>query len=154
MQMNDNWGYNQLDHHFKSSKQLLRNLIDIASKGGNYLLNVGPTSEGLLAPEESSTGSPTIGRWMRVNGQSIYGTTATPLGKLAWGRATGQKPGRLYLHVFDWPEGGRLELPALVNKITGAYLLSDPQRKPLQVTQSDSTSSCCCPKTRPTRSPR
>ena len=75
MTMNDHWGYNKDDQNWKSSADMIRKLIDIASKGGNYLLNVGPTSEGLI-PEPSVERLWEMGRWMKQNGQSIYGTTA------------------------------------------------------------------------------
>ena len=126
MTMNDYWGYNRFDTKWKSGTALLRNLIDIASKGGNYLLNIGPTAEGeFLAPAMQRLDE--IGRWMRINGESIHGSQAGGFPQpLAWGRAT-RKPGRLYLHVFDWPRDGTLSLP-LDAKVTRAYLLADPSR--------------------------
>ena len=134
MTMNDTWGYKKNDHNWKSTEELLRKLVDIASKGGNYLLNVGPTAEGLI-PEPSVERLQAMGKWLKVNGESIYGTTANPLGKLPWGRCTA-KPGRLYLHVFDWPTDGKLEVPRLKNKIKKAYLLADKKRE-LAVTRED-----------------
>ena len=72
---------------------------------------------------------------MQVNGESIYGTQASPFKKpLAWGRCT-QKPGKLYLHVFNWPQK-ELVVPGLKNKIEKAYLLADPDQKPLSVSQT------------------
>ena len=103
--------------------------MDIASKGGNYLLNVGPTSEGQI-PEPSVERLEAIGRWLKVNGEAIYGTSASPFKRLAWGRCT-TKPGKLYLHVFDWPADGRLTIP-MAGKVTAAYLLAQPE-KPLDV---------------------
>jgi len=123
MTMNDTWGYKSYDDNWKSTETLIRNLIDIASKGGNYLLNVGPTAEGLI-PEPSVERLKGIGEWMRVNGESIYGTTASPFAELDWGRAT-RKGNRIYLHVFDWPQG-TLKVPALSEKVNKAYLLARP----------------------------
>ena len=88
MTMNDTWGYKKQDQNWKSPETLIRNLIDIASKGGNYLLNVGPTDEGLI-PDASIDRLQTVGKWMRVNSQAIYGTTASPFKQqLPWGRCT------------------------------------------------------------------
>jgi alpha-L-fucosidase len=124
--MNATWGYKSDDHNWKSSKALIQNLTDIASKGGNFLLNVGPTAEGVI-PDASVERLSAIGKWMKVNSESIYGTTASPLGKLPWGRCTA-KPGKLYLHVFDWPTNLRLEVPGLKNQVNKAYLLADKKR--------------------------
>ena len=132
MTINDTWGFKKDDHNFKPAGRLLQNLIDIVSKGGNYLLNVGPTAEGEFPPEIVGR-LKEIGRWMKVNGGAIYGTTASPFHRLAWGRCT-QKPGLLYLHVFDWPEGS-LTVPGLKNKVLKAYLLSDPAKRPLAVSR-------------------
>ncbi|UCE99342.1 MAG: alpha-L-fucosidase, partial [Planctomycetota bacterium] len=117
------WGYKKNDHNWKSTEKLLHNLVDTASKGGNYLLNVGPTCEGLI-PKASIERLQAIGKWLKVNGESIYGTTASPIGKPVWGRCTA-RPGKLYLHVFDWPADGKLEVPELKNKINEAYLLAE-----------------------------
>jgi alpha-L-fucosidase len=136
MTMNDHWGYNKNDGHWKSAATMIRMLIDIASKGGNYLLNVGPTSGGLI-PQPSVERLAEIGKWMKTNGESIYGTTAGPFPKApAWGRVT-QKPGKLYLHVFDWPKDHKLTIPAIGDKkVTAVYLLADPELTPLPVTES------------------
>ncbi|MEA1952101.1 MAG: alpha-L-fucosidase, partial [Planctomycetota bacterium] len=130
MTMNDTWGFKKHDLNWKSGPDLIRKLVDTVSKGGNFLLNVGPTAEGLI-PDASVKRLEEIGRWMDVNSESIYGTTANPFENLAWGRAT-KKPGKLYLHVFDWPKDGRLEIPSLSNKITKAYLLADKSQKALK----------------------
>ena len=128
MTMNTTWGYSEHDHAWKTAETLLRNLIDIASKGGNYLLNIGPTGDGSV-PEPSVQPMRDIGAWMKVNGESIYGTSASPFEKLAWGRCTQKKLAdgttRLYLHVFDWPKDGKLIVPPVNGKPLKASLLRD-----------------------------
>ena len=126
MTMNDTWGFKSYDNKWKSTKTLIRNLIDIASKGGNYLLNVGPTSDGII-PQPSLDRLKDVGSWMKVNGEAIYGTTASPFHYLPWGRST-SNGNKLYLSVFNWPKDGNLTIP-LSNKISKAYLLSNPKKE-------------------------
>lgn len=126
MTMNEHWGYNSHDDAWKSTQTLVRNLVDIASKGGNYLLNVGPTAEGQF-PAPALQRLAEVGAWMKVNGESIYATQASPFtAVLPWGRVT-QKAGRLYLHVFDWPSDGALSVP-LASRVKKAWLLAAPER--------------------------
>ncbi len=123
--MNRHWGYNKADHQWKSSQELIRMLIDIASKGGNFLLNIGPTAEGEFPPE-SIERLRDIGVWMDVHRESIYGTEAGPFRNLQWGRCTMKRMGdrtMLYLHVFDWPSDGTLIVPGIGNNVIGARML-------------------------------
>ena len=139
MTMNDHWGYNKNDRNWKSTRSIIQMLADIASKGGNYLLNVGPTAEGLF-PQESIDRLKEIGQWMKTNGEAIYGTQASPFSKLSWGRCTQKKIDsgtRLYFHVFDKPADGKLIIPGLFNTPGAVFLLADPDKKPLGTSRSD-----------------
>ena len=131
MTMNTTWGYKSYDDDWKSSGQLIRNLVDSASKGGNYLLNVGPMANGEI-PQASIERLKDVGEWMRVNSSSIYGTTASPFIRLKWGRATKKEypnATELYLHVFDWPEDGLLRVDGLRSDVSGAYFMADFQQQ-------------------------
>lgn len=128
MTMNDTWGYKVHDVNWKSTDTLLRTLADVASKGGNFLLNVGPTAEGLIPPE-SVERLAEMGQWMKINGEAIYGTTASPFISLPWGRCT-TKGNDLYLIVLDWPETEKdkpatLLLPGLTSKPASLAFLGD-----------------------------
>lgn len=110
MTMNNTWGFRKDDHNWKSAQTLLRNLIDTASKGGNYLLNVGPTAAGRI-PAPSVERLAEIGRWMSAHGESIYGTSASPLSAPSWGRFTA-KGNVLYALVFE-EHADSMELPGV-----------------------------------------
>ena len=85
-----------------------------------------------------------IGKWMATNGEAIYGTTASPFDKPTWGRYTA-KPGRLYAHVFDWPQDGVLKIPASDRKIARVYLLADSDEKPLKTEAGSDAVTICVP---------
>ncbi|MEI7420842.1 MAG: alpha-L-fucosidase [Prolixibacteraceae bacterium] len=133
--LNNTWGFKKNDHEWKSSEALTRLLFDIAAKGGNYLLNVGPTSEGLI-PKESVDILAKVGDWMKINNEAIYGTQAGPYKiEFKWGNIT-QKPGKLYLGIFNWPTAD-FYLEGLKNKVKKVYLLADKQKALLFKETSD-----------------
>jgi alpha-L-fucosidase len=131
MTMNDTWGYKSYDDKWKSTEELIRTLVDVASKGGNFLLNVGPMPEGLI-PDASVERLKEMGTWMAVNGESIHGTAASPFGRPDWGRCTA-KSGKLYLHVFQWPADQQLQVPLTGKTVGKAYLLADKKQAKLTV---------------------
>jgi alpha-L-fucosidase len=127
MTMNGTWGYKSYDHNYKTPQTLIRNLVDIASKGGNFLLNVGPTAEGEF-PQESIHILSEMGKWMRVNGEAIYGSKASPWGLFDWGRCTRKdtKNGTsLYFSVFEWPADGKLVISNFSHPMVSSKLLAN-----------------------------
>jgi alpha-L-fucosidase len=156
MTINGTWGYKKDDTNFKSTETLIRNLCDIASKGGNYLLNVGPDSQGVI-PDGEVQRLADVGVWMKTNGEAIYGTGPTIFGAEAgsfsptekdkkgqplfvptWNWRCTTKPGKIFVEIFNWPTGSFI-LPAIKNKVEKAYLLAAPgqslsvQQTPTQV---------------------
>ena len=118
--LNESYGFSAHDMNWKDTGTVVRLLCDIVSKGGNLLLNIGPNAQGRV-PEAAQKTLRGVGAWMKVNGEAIRGTTASPFQRLPWGRAT-QKPGTLYLMVFDWPSTGVLRLP-IRNRVQGVDVL-------------------------------
>jgi alpha-L-fucosidase len=145
--INDTWGFKAEDHYWKSTTTLIRDLVDIASKGGNYLLNVGPTAEGRI-PEPSVERLLRVGAWLETNGKAVYGTTAGPLQGLDWCRTTAE-PGRVYLHVFDWPQNGVLTLDGLPGEVISARLLADASQAALPITAEGERVTIQAPATAP-----
>jgi len=154
--LNDTWGYKSYDENWKTPQDLTFKLVDIVSKGGNYLLNVGPTSEGIV-PQPSQDNLRIVGRWLKVNGESIYGAGPTAFGpefgspnpdttkkdsrgnklfdaKTDWRCTT--KPGKLFIHLFKWPSGS-FELPGISGKVVKTYFLADSIHQPLLVKQEN-----------------
>lgn len=146
--MNDTWGYKQTDHNWKHARDMLRTLVDITSKGGTYMLNVGPTGAGLI-PGASEKRLRVIGRWLAVNGEAVYGTGSSPFPyDFAWGRVT-VKGNTLYLHFFAWPKGA-FRLRGLTARVRRARLLADPGRA-LKVTPIGGALEIALPRRAPDR---
>ena len=164
--LNKTWGFKKDDTDWKTPEDLTFKLVDIASKGGNYLLNVGPTSEGLI-PQASQDNLREVGKWLKVNGEAIYGAGPTPFGdelgtpipgakdkqgnqrydaKTDWRCTT--KPGKLYISFFKWPSGA-FELDKVQGKVKKAYLLADAKRASLKVQQKGDHISVALPATAP-----
>ena len=151
MTINDTWGFKSYDTNFKSTETLLRNLIDIASKGGNYLLNIGPDSHGVV-PQAEVDRLQAMGAWLKENGEAIYGTQPTLFGAEAgafsptekdrdgrpkfipaWNWRSTTRADKIYLEIFAWPTGA-FHLENVPRKVTKAYLLTDPAHAPLKLT--------------------
>lgn len=127
MTMNETWGYKSYDDNWKSTENLVHKLIDIASKGGNFLLNVGPKPDGTI-PQPSIDRLAGVGEWMDIYSESIYETQPSPFRRPWWGRCTRKElengNTRLYLHVFDWPTDNKLTVP-VTNDFVQCYAMAD-----------------------------
>ena len=127
---NESYGYNKYDKNYKTPGHFVRLLATAAAKGGNMLLNVGPMGNGQWDETDIAIFK-NVGNWMKVNGESIYGTTRNPLSIQSWGEVT-QKGNALYLHVFQWSDNGKLVVGGLNAKVENATLLADALKKPLK----------------------
>lgn len=120
---NESYGYSKSDHSHKTPEFLVRVLVKAAARGGNMLLNIGPKGDGEIdAPDVEILEG--IGDWMKVNESSIRGTVRSTLPVQPWGEST-RKKNTFYLHVFDWPTDGTLELGGFSGEVNKAWLLSD-----------------------------
>jgi alpha-L-fucosidase len=127
MTMNGTWGFKSNDHKWKSTQTLIKNVCEILSKGGNFLLNVGPTSEGVI-PYQSRMRLRQVGAWVAKNQEAVYGTQAGPfLAASDWGFAS-SKNGLLYLYITKWPANNQLVVP-LENPSGEAWPLLNSQQK-------------------------
>ena len=132
MTINNTWAYNMHDHEYKSAQFLIRGLVEVASRGGNFLLNVGPRPDGTIQPEFEER-LRAIGDWLAVNGDSIYGSTYGPVQRMASVRTTA-KGRKVFVHVFDWPSS-TLDVNGLQAKVISARLLATGQ--PLKFRQTE-----------------
>jgi alpha-L-fucosidase len=133
MTINHTWAYNANDRNFKSSQDLIRGLIEVTSRGGNFLLNIGPQPDGMVQPEFQER-LRAIGGWLEVNGEAIYGSTYGPIQGNPALRTTA-RGNHVYVHIFEWPSGP-LVIENFKPKVMSARLLSNGQRA--RFTQSES----------------
>lgn len=122
MTLNGTWGYSKYDNNWKSTATVVDKLVDVASKGGNYLLNIGPDALGRI-PEQTAKVFTEVGEWLKINGESIYDTSSNCFEKLPSGVRATTKEGKVYLHISKWNSGSVLTLPKLKNTIHGMKVL-------------------------------
>lgn len=123
----ETWGYRSWQERGdirKKEREKLTSLVRVASRGGNFLLNIGPEGDGSVVPFERDA-LLAIGGWLKKNGEAIYGTQPDPFHvPFAWGSVTSRE-NKLYLHVMNTPENNTILLPGLKGKVAKAYLLED-----------------------------
>jgi len=141
--MNQSWGYASWDNNYKTPKTMIQELVKVVSRDGNYLLNIGPKGDGTV-PQKSVDILESMGEWMAIYGESIYGATRSPYAsEPSWGFCT-KKPGKIYLQVCTWPTNGLLKVPSLSNTINKIFLMDDPTSL-LSFTESDGEVSISVP---------
>ncbi len=140
--LNTTWGYSKFDQQWKSAGNVIQRLVEIVSKGGNYLLNIGPMGDGSI-PAPSVATLQKVGAWMTKNSESIYGSSVCPLPDSPWGRCT-VNGSAIYLHVFSWPSDATLRVPGLRTEVRSAYLLVDAAHK-LKVTEDHGVTAIALP---------
>ena len=134
---NESYGYNKFDSSHKSPSHFIRLLASAVAKGGNILLNVGPKGDGAIDSKDVSI-LKNVGKWLKVNGESIYGAKKNPLAIQNWGEIT-QRGNNLYLHVFQWPTDKRLIIGGLNATIKKAYLLAEPKHSIVGISRINNT---------------
>ncbi len=117
---NDTWAYAWYDRNWKSPSEIAQRLVRVASRGGTYLLNVGPDGTGRI-PEQSARILREVGKWVHTHEDAIHGADPTPFGPMAWGECT-VNGNKLFLHIFQWPSDGKLVLPGLKSRVKRATL--------------------------------
>jgi len=143
---NESYGYNENDRSHKPVSHFIQLLAKSAARGGNELMNIGPMGSGVIDPADAAI-LKGIGTWWAVNGESIRGTSRTPLAPQAWGEST-RKGSRLYLHVFHWPGDGNLVVGGLKTEVVKAWFLADPGN-PLNFSRRDMDWTISVPETAP-----
>ena len=132
--MNGSWGFNLTDDNFKSTKELIQTLVGAAGRNSNYLMNTGPMPDGRIQPENIKTYKE-MGEWLKIYGESIYGTRGGPIDPRPWGVTT-QKENTVYVHILNWQEE-KLILPIKSKKIAGVFLLKNGQKVEFEQNEND-----------------
>jgi len=145
---NDSWGYAWYDENWKSPKRILKSVISTVARGGTYMLNVGPTPDGVI-PLEATNALKEAGAWIRKYPQVVYAADASPWGRqLPWGDATVHK-GKLDLSIYQWPMNGKIFLPGLTNEIKVANLWVNGKKESLETEKLGNWISIKLPSDRP-----
>ncbi len=122
---NNSWAYSKLDINWKSSDEILHNLVRVLCKGGNFMFNIGPKGDGSI-PKESVSILREVGKWVHANEEAIYGTRAVAMGDQKWIEGT-HADGKTFLFVLDWPKTGKLWIPKTGGDVKKAYILEGKQ---------------------------